>query len=102
MTGECARMLEQSTVTRVWIDDELGVWQMLGESEGIDGGNHDVVVPVRDEHRLRDLLQISVVLASGPGPGSHRYELGSGSLRCSRSILIFRPPCEPPHELASG
>src|SRR5580704_12552830 len=101
MTGECTCVLKQRSMTRVWIDDELGVWQMLGESERIHRGNHDVAVPVRDEHRLRDSFQISVIFASGPGPGSHRYQLGSGGLRCGRSILIFRPPCEPPHKLAS-
>jgi hypothetical protein len=43
---------------------------MRAERERIDRRNHDVVFPVRDKHRLRDLLQISIGLASGLLPGS--------------------------------
>src|SRR6266851_1533630 len=71
MTGICARVLKQRSVTRVRVDDELRIGQMRTESERIDGGNHDVVIPIGDKRRLRDLLQISVGLASGFLPGSH-------------------------------
>jgi hypothetical protein len=81
MTGICASVLKQRSMTRVRVDDELRIGQMRAESERIDGGNHDVVISVGDEYRLRDLLQISVGLASGLLPSSHRCELGSSRLR---------------------
>ena len=56
MTGECARVLKQCTMTGVRIDDELGIGQMLAESERVDSRNHRVVVPIRDKDRLCDLL----------------------------------------------
>jgi hypothetical protein len=60
MTRICASVLKQRSMTRVRVDDELRIGQMRAESERIDGGNHDVVISVGDEYRLRDLLQISV------------------------------------------
>jgi hypothetical protein len=35
MTGECARVLKQCTMTGVRIDDELRIRQMLAESERV-------------------------------------------------------------------
>jgi hypothetical protein len=65
MTGVCASVLKQRSMTRVRVDDELRIWQMRAESERIDGGNHDVIIPVGNKCRPRELLQISVRLASG-------------------------------------
>ena len=88
MTGECASVLKQRSVTRVRVDDELGIGQMLAECERVEGGDHRVVVSVGDKYRLRDLLQISAGLVSGLGPHGHRCKLGSGCLGTSWSVLI--------------
>ena len=73
MTGECASVLKQRSMTRVRVDNELGIGQMRAERKRIDGRNHDVVVPV-DKYPLLDLLQVSVGLTSGFLPGGHRCE----------------------------
>jgi hypothetical protein len=80
MAGVCTSVLKQRSVTRVRVNNELRIGQMRAERERIDRRNHDVVFPVRNKHRLRDLLQISIGLASGLLPGSHRRELRSGRL----------------------
>lgn len=79
--------------------DELCIGQMRTESERIDGGNHDVIIPVGDKYRLRDLFQISVRLASGLLPGGHRCELGSGGLCSGQRVFVFCPQCKPLHKL---
>ena len=52
VTGECAGVLKQRPVTRVWVDDELRVRQMLAQRERVNRGNHDVVIPIGDEYGL--------------------------------------------------
>ena len=54
--GECARVLKQRSMTRVRVDDELGIGQMRAESKRVDGRDHRIVVPIRDKYRLRNLL----------------------------------------------
>src|ERR1700730_1265319 len=100
MTGICASVLKQRSMTRVRVDDELRIGQIRAESKRIDGGNHDVVIPVGNQYRLRDLLQISEGLSSGFLPSGHRCDLGSGRLCSGWSVLIFCPPCQPLHKLA--
>ena len=95
MTGECARVLKQCTMTGVRIDDELCIGQMLAESERVDSRNHRVVVPIRDKYRLRDLFQISVRLAPRLCPLRHCCQLCSGGLSSSWRVLVPCPPCKP-------
>ena len=64
MIGECAGVLKQRPMTGVWVDDELRIGQMRAERERVHRRDHDVVVPVGDEYRLRDPLQFSVGFAS--------------------------------------
>ena len=89
MTGECASVLKQRSISRVRIDDELGIGQMFAESERVDGGDHRVVAPIGDKYRLLDLLHVSEAFAYGPGPGSHCCQLGSRRLCRSWTVLIF-------------
>ena len=55
--GVCTSVLKQRFVTRVRVNNEVRIGQMRAERERIDRRNHDVVFPVRDKHRLRDLLK---------------------------------------------
>ena len=64
MIGECAGVLKQRPMTGVWVDDELRIGQMRAERERVHRRDHDVVVPVGDQHRLSNLLQLSVGLTS--------------------------------------
>lgn len=64
MTGECAGVLKQRPMTGVWVDDELRIGHMRAKSERVHRRDHDVVVPVGDQYRLGNLLQLSVGLAS--------------------------------------
>ena len=75
-------------MTRIRIDNELRVGEMLAESERVDRRNHDVVVPVCDQHWLPDLRQISVRGTAGLLPSRHRRELGSRCLRGGWGVLI--------------
>src|SRR5260370_27831289 len=50
MTGECASVLKQCSVTRVRVDDELCVGQMHADSERVAGRDHRVVVPHGHNH----------------------------------------------------
>src|SRR5947199_10113519 len=100
MTGECARVLKQRSMTRVRVDDELGIGQMRAASKRVDGRDHRIVVPNRDKYRLRNLLYFSVGLASGPSPGPHRAQLCSGRLCTSWSVLVSCPPSRPLHTLS--
>lgn len=43
--------LEEETVPGVRVDHQLGVGEQLGHDDGIDCGNHDVVVAIGNEHR---------------------------------------------------
>src|ERR1700677_1713624 len=102
VTGECAGVLKQRPVTRVWVDDELRVRQMLAQRERVDCGNHDVVIPIGDKYGLSDFLQIGMGLTSGLLPGTHCCELRTRCLRSSWSVLILRPLCKPLDKLASS
>ena len=64
MTGVCPSVLKQRSVTRIGINDELRIGQTRAKGERIDRGNHDVVIPVGDKYRLRDLFQVRVGLGS--------------------------------------
>src|SRR5580700_7375427 len=100
MTRKRASVLKQRSMTRVRVDDELGIRDVLAESERVDCGNHDVVIPVCDQHWLHDLLQISVGLAAGLLPSRHRRELGARCLGGGWNVLIRCALRKPFHELA--
>src|SRR5262245_2423047 len=66
-------VLKQETVARVWIDDQLGVRQMLRQNDRIHSRDDQVIAPAGDQGRVRDFLQMGVcrVLVTIP-PGQGR------------------------------
>src|SRR4029077_4970413 len=92
----------QRPVTRVRVDDELRVGQMLAESVRVDCGDHDVVISIGHKYRLRNLLQVGVWFASGLLPGRHRCELCARCLRGGWSVRIFPPPRKSLDKLTSS
>jgi hypothetical protein len=70
VTGECASVLKQRPVTRVRVDDELGVGEMLAEGERVDGGNHDVVTPIGHKGSPPDFSQAAIAASWCPAAPS--------------------------------
>ena len=49
-------------------EDQLGVWQVLLQDIGVDGGDDDVVAAVDDERRLLDSLEVIEAAGCGGSP----------------------------------
>lgn len=52
-------ILELRAVPGIWINDQLGVREVLNHVLGIDCGDHDIVDTVDDQGRLGDFTQMS-------------------------------------------
>ena len=63
MANEQFWVLKQRSVTRVWIDDELCIRNILLQDKRIYRWYHDVGVAIDDQCRLPDIFQISVKLS---------------------------------------
>src|ERR1700733_7778462 len=95
---EFAMILEDTAVSGIREDTQLGIGQRLEERERIDRRHHDVVVAVGDECRLLDRAQRSVgARAFAPlddGCGLRLRGLAAGS-RIAIVLARLQPPKKP-------
>src|SRR6202049_1739377 len=84
-------------MARIWINDQLGVWDVLGWREGVDGRDHDVVVAVHDKGRLFDGLEFRKRFATRLTPLGDSHPLCCHCLRrCGRvHIILSHMPSRP-------
>src|SRR6266403_5428354 len=82
-------ILEQRAVTRVRIQNKLGVRNVLRKHERVDCGYHDVVIAVRHQRRLLDRLQIGIAFASSLRPFHNSRLLRLHCLNRRRRISIL-------------
>jgi hypothetical protein len=69
VANELFRVLEECTVTRVGIHDQLSLPDALGHQERVVGWDHHVVRPVHDENRLLDFAEPRERRFDTLGPG---------------------------------
>src|SRR6266568_9360795 len=60
MLPEQRVVLEQETVSGIWIDGEQGVRQSLRQNKSVHGRYDEVMAPARDEDRVRNFVQMRV------------------------------------------
>src|SRR6476619_1530663 len=76
-------------MARIWINDQLGVWDVLGEREGVDGRDHDVVIAVHDKGRLFDGLEFGKTFATRLTPLGESRPLRRHCLRRWGRVDVF-------------
>ena len=64
------RMLRLRSVADIRIHHELGVWQVLGQEEGVDRADDEVFAPMHDQGSLVDPRQSRVTVSRGNGAHS--------------------------------
>src|SRR6202140_1947089 len=84
-------------MARIWVNDQLGVWDVRGWREGVYGRDHDVVVAVHDKGRLFDGLEFRTTFATRLTPLGDRRPLRRHCLRRRGWVDVFlsRMPSRP-------
>jgi hypothetical protein len=82
-------ILELRAVPRIWIDQELGVGDVLCQVPGIDRRDHDVVDAVQYQRRLLDRIQVSIRVLVGQRRRVRRVGLGLGLGDLGRSGWVL-------------
>ena len=57
MLAEQGVVLEQEAMPSVWIQDEMGIGQLLRQHVCVDGRNNQIMTSACDEHWVRDVVQ---------------------------------------------
>src|SRR6202795_1847350 len=76
-------------MARSWINEQVGVWDVLGQLEGVDGRDHDVVVAIHDKGRLFDGLEFRKTFAARLTPLDDSRPLRHHCLRRRGRVDVF-------------
>src|SRR6202140_46614 len=76
-------------MARIWVNDQLGVWDVRGWREGVYGRDHDVVVAVHDKGRLFDGLEFRKTFAARLTPLDDSRPLRHHCLRRRGRVDVF-------------
>jgi hypothetical protein len=91
MVCELARVLVEEAVAGIRVDPQLCVGQVVGEKVAVLGDHHRVVVPVRDQRRLRDRAEPVELRRLRDPPARDRVELRVTRREVRRLVGIDRP-----------
>src|SRR5712692_2709932 len=96
-------MLILGTMTPMGIDDELSIWQVFRQNEGVDRRHHNIFIAVNNKGRMCDVLQGGVTAGWWYGsPFSDGGKLCHGRVRGHRKVTILVARLESLHVLPSS
>src|SRR5712675_2296427 len=87
---------------RVWVREQDGVRQVLGQPVGVAHRNHLVMEALHHQRGMTNALQVSEALAREPLPLAKRGQLCAGNIRPGGWFAVFLPQHQSRDERLAG